>query len=69
VQSNAAKVTVSGNTAKGNIQVQSNTVGVGGTLTGNTASGNCQLSGNNPKIAGSGNTVKAGQQNSCNATA
>jgi hypothetical protein len=57
-----------GNTAAGNIVVQSNTGG--GTLTGNTASsGTCTLQTDSPGIVGSANTVPAKNTNTCNRTA
>jgi hypothetical protein len=77
VQSNTALLTINGNSSAQNILVQSNTLPAGtyppySTLTSNTTqpSGNsCQLSGDSPGVQGSGNTVPAGQQNTCNGTA
>ena len=63
---NLSKLTVSANTAN-NIQVNSNTGGVGSTLTGNTSHQACELAANSPKIAGASNKAKAA--NSCNRNA
>jgi hypothetical protein len=63
---NRSKLTVTENTAS-NIQVNSNTGGVGSTLLGNTSLQACELASNSPKIAGAFNTAK--HANTCNRTA
>ncbi len=66
ITSNSGKLAIGGssygNSAKGNIQVSSNTGG--GTLFYNSAGGNCQLQGDKPGVVGTGNTAKG--SNSCN---
>ncbi len=65
IANNTGKLTVSGNAAQ-DIQVHDNTVGVGSTLTNNAAAGDCKLERDNPKITGTGNTVRAQHTNTCN---
>ena len=63
---NRSELTVNENTAS-NIQVNSNSGGVGSTLLGNTSLQACELASNSPKIAGAFN--KAKNADTCNRTA